>query len=149
MCDVFKLEVDRDCGEPAMVSAVQTFGGLVHWHPHIHAIVSEGVFTDTGKFVHIPDIWRRFEVPDGGRFRAFEYWQERVFSLLIDARKIDLGVAASMRSWRQSGFSVDNSVRIETGDAGGMQRLIHSVLIARLFCRKAPVTVLPKLTKWP
>jgi hypothetical protein len=39
-----------------MVGAVLTFGDLIHWHSHIHAIVPEGVFTDTGHFVHIPDI---------------------------------------------------------------------------------------------
>jgi len=27
-----------------MVEAIQTFGGLNHFHPHIHALVSEGVF---------------------------------------------------------------------------------------------------------
>ena len=46
---------------------------------------------------------------------------------MIDARKIDLGVAASMRSWRHSWFSVDNSVKIENGDDGGMQRLVEYI----------------------
>jgi hypothetical protein len=32
-----------------------------------------------------------------------------------------------MRSWRHSGFSVDNSVRIEVEDRGGMQRLIEYI----------------------
>jgi len=26
---------------------VQTFGDLAHWHPHVHAIVADGVFTKT------------------------------------------------------------------------------------------------------
>jgi hypothetical protein len=34
VCDVFKLEIDGDCGVPAMVGAVQTFGDLVHLYPH-------------------------------------------------------------------------------------------------------------------
>ena len=34
VCDVFKLEIDGDSGVPAMVGAVQTFGDLIHWHPH-------------------------------------------------------------------------------------------------------------------
>jgi hypothetical protein len=54
VCDVFKLEIDCDCGVPAMVGAVQTFGDLVHWHSHIHAVVAEGVYTDNGRFLHIP-----------------------------------------------------------------------------------------------
>ena len=118
VCDVYKLELDGDCGVPAMVGAVQTFGDLIHWHSHIHAIVPEGVFTDTGHFVHIPDIWRH---------RAADIWQERVFDLLLDEFKIDLDTAANMRAWRHSGFNVDHSVRIEAGDNAGMQRLVEYI----------------------
>jgi len=81
-------------------------------------IVPEGVFTDTGHFVHIPDIWRH---------RAADIWQEKVFDLLLDACKIDPDVAANMRGWRHSGFNVDNSVRIEAGDNAGMQRLVEYI----------------------
>jgi hypothetical protein len=118
VCDVYGLEIDGDSGFPAMVGAVQTFGDLIHWHSHIHAIVPEGVFTDTGHFVHIPDIWRH---------RAADIWQEKVFDLLLDACKIDPDVAANMRGWRHSGFNVDNSVRIEAGDHAGMQRLVEYI----------------------
>lgn len=27
-----------------MIGAIHTFGDLIHWPPHIHALVSEGVF---------------------------------------------------------------------------------------------------------
>jgi hypothetical protein len=36
---------------PGMVATVQTFGDLIHWHPHVHAIISEGVFRKDGTFV--------------------------------------------------------------------------------------------------
>jgi hypothetical protein len=118
VCDVFKLEIDGDSGVPAIIGAVQTFGDLIHWHSHIHAIVPEGVFTESGFFVHIPDIWKH---------RAAEFWQERVFSLLLDACKINAEVVGNMRTWKHSGFSVDNSVRINAGDHAGMQRLIEYI----------------------
>jgi hypothetical protein len=118
VCDVYSLEIDGDCGVPAMIGAVQTFGDLVHWHSHIHAIVPEGVFTESGHFVHVPEIFKH---------RAVEFWQERVFALLLDEHKINDEIAGSMRSWRHSGFSVDNSVRIERGDKAGMQRLIEYI----------------------
>jgi hypothetical protein len=51
----------------------------------------------------------------------------RVFRLLLDEMKINETVAASMRGWKHSGFSVDNSVRIDGGDKAGMQRLIEYV----------------------
>ena len=36
--DLYGREVDGDCGMPAMIAAVQTFGDLVNHHPHIHAV---------------------------------------------------------------------------------------------------------------
>jgi hypothetical protein len=53
--------------------------------------------------------------------------QDRVFALLLDSHKINNEIAASIRGWKHSGFSVDNSVRIERGDKAGMQRLIEYV----------------------
>ena len=116
--DVYALEVDGDCGVPAMIAAVQTFGSLINFNAHIHALVAEGVFTDSGHFVPIPDVIMQ---------RAEEFWQERVFALLLDEHKINDEIAASMRGWKHSGFSVDNSVRIEHGDKAGMQRLVEYV----------------------
>jgi hypothetical protein len=116
--DVFKLEIEGSIGIPAMVGAVQTFGDLIHWHSHVHAIVPEGVFTESGYFVHIPYSWKH---------RAIEIWQDKVFDLLLDAGKIDLEIVANMRGWKHSGFGVDNSVRLEAGDHAGMQRLVEYI----------------------
>jgi hypothetical protein len=116
--DVYALEIDGETGVPAMVGAVQTFGDLVHWHSHVHAIVAEGVFTESGHFVHIPDIWLH---------RAIEIWREKVFALLLDIGKIDPDIVSNMRGWRHSGFSVDISVRIEAADHAGMQRLVEYI----------------------
>ena len=35
---------------------------------------------------------------------------------------------ANIRGWRHSGFSVDQSVRVEAGDTEGIQRLIEYFL---------------------
>jgi len=84
----------------------------------VHGVVPEGVFTESGHFVHIPEILTH---------RAEEFWQEPVFSLLLEEHKINDEIAGSMRGWKHSGFSVDNSVRIPAGDKAGMQRLIEYV----------------------
>jgi hypothetical protein len=80
--------------------------------------VPEGVFTESGLFVPIPDIWKH---------RAAELWRERVFSLLLDTFKINIETVGNMRTWKHSGFSVDNSVRIAAVDQAGMQRLIEYI----------------------
>jgi len=41
---------------------------LINWNSHVHGIVPEGVFSESGHFVHIPDISTQ---------RAEEFWQER------------------------------------------------------------------------
>ena len=101
--------------------------GLVHLHPHIHAVVAEGVFTETGhtstgsvhRFVHIPETFKQ---------KALEIWQERVFALLLDAHKINDEIVGNMRTWKSRFYiGIDNSVRIEKGDRAGMQRLIEYV----------------------
>ncbi len=39
-----------------MVGAIQTFGDFIHWHPHIHALVSEGMFFPDGTFIPLPKL---------------------------------------------------------------------------------------------
>lgn len=112
--EVYALEIDGDLGIPAMIGAVQTFGDLIHWHPHIHAIVADGVFTETGHFVRIPDTWKH---------RAIDIWRDKVFDMLLDEKKIDPDTVSGMKEWKNSGFSVDNSVIIEADDKEGISNL--------------------------
>jgi hypothetical protein len=51
-------QLDGDVGMPATIAALQTFGDLINYHPHIHAVAPEGVFTESGYFVHIPYVCR-------------------------------------------------------------------------------------------
>jgi hypothetical protein len=48
--------------------------------------------------------------------------------LLLGEAKITEGVVASIRGWRHSGFSVDQSVGLEAGDNEGIQWLIEYFL---------------------
>ncbi|MFZ2654598.1 MAG: transposase [Victivallales bacterium] len=50
---VYQSVLDR---EDANGGAVQTFGELARWHSHVHAIVSDGVFTPDGGFVGLPKL---------------------------------------------------------------------------------------------
>jgi hypothetical protein len=105
---------------PGVVAAIQTFGQLVHWHPHIHALVSEGVFLpETGAFLPLPKL----------AIEPFlKLWEQEVFALLLAEGKITDEVVQNIRSWKHSGFSVDQSVRLEPGDQEGVQRLIQYFL---------------------
>ena len=39
---------------PGIIIAIQIYGDLVNFHPHLHALVTDGVFTPTGWFVAFP-----------------------------------------------------------------------------------------------
>ncbi|HQG44512.1 MAG TPA: transposase [bacterium] len=105
-------------GEPGFVGALQTFGDLMGWHSHVHAIVSEGLFKRDGFFIRISKVDME---------RCTEIWRDRVFDLLLREEKIDKEVVRSMRGWPHSGFSIDNSVRITADDTEGMQRLVSYI----------------------
>ncbi len=107
-----------DTAAPGMVATVQTFGDLIHWHPHVHAIISEGVFRKDGTFVGVPEL---------DLSTCVARWQKKVFALLVRKGKIDPDVVESMRRWAHSGFNIDDSVRIECGDNAGMQRLTEYI----------------------
>jgi hypothetical protein len=113
--EVFIDECECEEAVPAMISGIQTFGDLINWHPHIHAIVPCGVFLKNGNLVAIDGIPTE-------RFLAL--WKEKVFDMLIREEKITPELANDMRRWKHSGFSVDQSVFVPKGDDMGMQRVI-------------------------
>ena len=63
--------------------------------------------------------------PETWKHRAIEIWQDKIFELLLNENKIVQETVAGMRTWRHSGFSVDNSVRIEAKNPAAMQRWVE------------------------
>jgi hypothetical protein len=59
---------------PGMIGAIQTHGELLHWHPHIHVLVTCGEFTPEGDFLELP----QFDME-----RLLVAWQEAVFALYL------------------------------------------------------------------
>jgi hypothetical protein len=55
-------------------------------------------------------------------------WEQKIFTLLIEKGKITAEVVESMKAWKHSGFSADQSVRLEAGDKEGIARLVEYIL---------------------
>jgi mRNA interferase RelE/StbE len=65
---------------PGVVGAIQTFGQLIHFHPPIHALVTEGVFLpETGAFLLLPKLASE---------PFLKLWEQEVFALLLAEGKI-------------------------------------------------------------
>jgi hypothetical protein len=86
-----------------MVIAHQTFGDMLRWNPHFHAIVLEGGFDGGGTF---------FYIPFSGLQSMTELFRRRVIKLLVQRELLNDDFARNLLSWKHSGFSIDNSVRI-------------------------------------
>jgi hypothetical protein len=76
---------------------------MLRWNPHFHAIVLEGGFDDEGTF---------FYIPFTGLDSMAEVFRRRVIKLLVERELLNENFAQNLLSWRHSGFSIDNSVRI-------------------------------------
>jgi len=129
-----KAEIQRILGRddvlPGMIAAIQTHGELLHWHPHIHTLVTCGAFTPSGSprpldgrgaggeggFLEVPAL-------DLERLRAA--WQEAVFELYLAEEKMEPEVVENMRTWPHSGFSVDQSVYLAARDEAGIERMVQ------------------------
>lgn len=114
--DVFIEECGCQEAYPGMISGVQTFGDLINFHPHIHALVPCGIFLKSGCFVPIDGIPTE---------KFLTLWQKKVFALLLNEDRITPELIADMSRWRHSGFSMDQSVYVEKGDNKGIQRIIE------------------------
>ena len=116
--EVSQTVLDREDVIPGMIAAVQTFGELAHWHPHVHSIVTDGAFCEDRTFIPLPDL----------AVEPFlKLWEQKIFSLLLKHDKISQEVVDSMRCWRHSGFSVHKNVLIEAHDKAGLEGLIQYI----------------------
>ena len=117
----------RDDVVPGMIGAIQTHGALLHWHPHLHVLITCNAWTAEGEFLKLPE----FDLE-----RLLVVWQDAVFELYLAEEKIEPEVVENMRSWPHSGFSVDQSVFLPAGDAAGIERLIQYMTRCPFRCNK-------------
>jgi len=113
---------------PAFILFVQTFGDLVNFNPHVHALVADGVFEASGRFVALPP------VPEA---LLAERLRHQVLGLLVRREAILPPLARQMLAWRHSGFSAHNQVRVAAGDAEGRKSLAAYMLRAPFSLEKA------------
>jgi hypothetical protein len=93
-----------------MIGAIQTHGELLHWHPHIHVLITCGAFIPDGDFLELPE----FDME-----QLLVAWQEAVFAMYLAENKIESEVVENMHSLEHRGFGVDQSVFLPASDQAG------------------------------
>ncbi len=89
-----RQSVPDDSAAPGAAIAVQTFGEFQNFNPHLHAIASDGCFSDNGVF----------QVAPGPKPRDPEDLFR--YEVLKTEGKITDAVIENMVSWRHSGFNI-------------------------------------------
>jgi hypothetical protein len=111
-------ELGDETAVPGMCAVCQSWGDLLNWNTHVHAICSDGVFLPSGTFVPMKNT---------DTTAVVDIWKEKVFSLLLAEKKITPDVVESMRQWKHSGFSVHSSVCIEKDDTEALRRVAQYI----------------------
>jgi hypothetical protein len=97
---------------PGMIAVIHTFGDYARFHPHLHAIVADGLF-------------RPNCAPHAESKELEEIFRAKVLTMLKNEGKINEELIGKLMNWRQSGFIVHVGNRIVADpqwskSAGGM-----------------------------
>jgi len=81
---------------PGAVLAIHTAGNLLQWNPHVHGIITEGLFDREGRFHHLPGLDPKL---------VDILFGELLLKELLKKERISPALVSSMATWRHSGFS--------------------------------------------
>jgi Zn finger protein HypA/HybF involved in hydrogenase expression len=121
--EIYQAALKRDNAFPGVVMSIQTFGDLVNFHPHLHALVTEGCFNEKGEF---------FSVPRISPMAIQKLFCHKVLKMLLEEGKITKKTIELIMSWRHSGFNVDSHVYIDANNTKGLEGLVQYIVRAPL-----------------
>jgi len=103
LIEFMRTMLDIPDGSPGVIMAIHTFGDYADFHPHLHALVADGLFTKSGMF---------YVLPEGGMKALEETFRNRVIAMLVKKELLPAERARMLLSWVHSGFNVHHSRRI-------------------------------------
>jgi hypothetical protein len=100
MTDYYRECTGKDVITGSIVSH-QTYGDMLRFNPHWHCIILEGGIDDKNDFYHV-------NIKDTAGLT--QIFRRQVIILFVDRKLLNKEFAKQLLTWRNSGFSVDNSV---------------------------------------
>jgi hypothetical protein len=83
------------------------------FHPHLHALVADGLFARSGLF---------YVLPDASLKPLEELFRARVITFLVDKGLLPPTRANMLRGWLHSGFNVHRSRRVQPDEREDLDR---------------------------
>jgi hypothetical protein len=87
-------------GTPGVVLTLHTFGDYLNFHPHIHAIATDGLFDRVGAFTALPETQLRV---------LRDLFRAKVFRLLVQRKLLSPALVHKFMQWKHSGFNLFRS----------------------------------------
>ncbi len=106
-------------GIPGIVMAIHTFGEYLDFHPHLHALVADGLFVREGLFHVMPEVSLK---PLEELFRA------QVITFLTEKGLLPPARARMLRGWVHSGFSAHRSRQVLPNEREDLERLAQYII---------------------
>jgi hypothetical protein len=119
LLDYMRTTLGLPDGLPGIVMAIHTFGEYLDFHPHVHALVADGLFARSGLFYVLPEVSIK---PLEELFRA------RVITFLAEEGLLPLDRARMLRGWVHSGFNVHRSRRVQPDEREDLERLAQYII---------------------
>jgi len=105
---------------PGMVAAIHTYGDhIANWHPHCHAMVTDGVFLPEGSFLSLP-------APDAQQLMLL--FRHKLLQELLRLEKIYPATLEILDRFRHTGFSVYQSPPVLPCDTAAREKLAVYIL---------------------
>ena len=104
--DMMVAYYNEACNKKIMTAAIisyQSSGEFLRFNPNLHSLILEGGFDEHGNF---------FFIPIADTSRMTECFRQLVIKRFTEKELISQSLADNLLSWRNSGFSIDNSIRI-------------------------------------
>lgn len=119
MLEYMRTTLDLPEGLPGIVMTIHSFGEYLDFHPHVHALVADGLFVRSGLFYVSPDISLK---PLEELFRA------RIITFLVDKGILPPQRADMLRGWVHSGFNVHHSRQVLPDEREDLERLARYII---------------------
>ncbi len=105
------------------ISFLQNFGATLNLHPHIHLIVSDGVFFTENELQQLE--FREVILTENDISTTQEHIRKRILRFFSKKGLFSREETEKMESYKNTGFSLDASVKIHSFDREGLERLIR------------------------
>ena len=121
LTESFRLQLGLPEGKIGAVAAVHTFGDYLVFHPHLHVLVTDGLFASDGRF-HC--------LPQGAIGPMTELFRHRFLAILREKKLISPNKLSDLLGWKHSGFHVHvgRDDLIDANNHGGRKRLAEYLL---------------------